>query len=67
MWISTHGISQFWFQTHQNFECPSELVRKAFTSSRFYPHWYLPDEESTLMAWFLRVFILLFAQRRSST
>jgi hypothetical protein len=49
------------------FERASELVRKVFTSSRFYPHWYLLDAESTLMAWFLRVFILLFAPWRSST
>jgi hypothetical protein len=49
------------------FERASELVRKVFTSSHFYPHWYLLDAESTLMAWFLRVFILLFASWRSST
>jgi hypothetical protein len=49
------------------FERASELVRKVFTSSRFYLHWYLLNAESTLMAWFWRVFILLFAQWRSRT
>jgi hypothetical protein len=49
------------------FERASELVRKVFTSSRFYLHWYLLNAESTLMAWFWRVFILIFAQWRSST
>jgi hypothetical protein len=50
-----------------NFERASELVRKVFTSSRFYLHWYLLNAESTLMAWFWRVFVLLFALWRSST
>jgi hypothetical protein len=49
------------------FEWASELVRKVFTSSRCYLHWYLLNAESTLMDWFWRVFILLFAQWRSST
>jgi hypothetical protein len=44
------------------FEQASEWARKVFTSSRFYLPWYLLDEESTLMAWFWRVFILLFAR-----
>jgi hypothetical protein len=66
MGISTRGISQFWFQTHQKFEWASELVRKVFTSSCCYLHWYLLKAESTLMAWFWRVFILLFAPWRSS-
>jgi hypothetical protein len=67
MWISTRGISRFWFQTRQKFERASELVRKFFTSSCCFLHWYLLKAESTLMAWFLRVFILLFAPWRSST
>jgi hypothetical protein len=49
------------------FERASELVRKVFTSSRCYLHRYLLNAESTSMAWFWRVFILLFAQWRSST
>jgi hypothetical protein len=49
------------------FERVSELVRKVFTSSCCYLHWYLQYAESTLMAWFWRVFILLFAQWRTST
>jgi hypothetical protein len=67
MWISTCGISQFWFQTRQNFEQASELVRKVFASSHFYLPWYLLNAEPTLMAWFWRVFTLLFAQWRTST
>jgi hypothetical protein len=67
MWISTRVVSQFWFQTRRNLERASELVRKVFTSSRCYLHWYPLNAESTLMAWFWRVFILLFAQWRSST
>jgi hypothetical protein len=35
------------------FERASELVRKVFTSSCCYLHWYLLNAESTLMAWFL--------------
>jgi hypothetical protein len=50
-----------------NFEHASELVRKVFTSSPCYLYWYLLNAESRLMAWFWRVFILLFAQWRSST
>jgi hypothetical protein len=49
------------------FERASELVRKVFTSSRCYLHWRLLKVESTLMAWFWRAFILLFAPWRSST
>jgi hypothetical protein len=49
------------------FERVSELVRKVFTSSRCYLYWYLLNVELTLMAWFWRVFILLFAQWRTST
>jgi hypothetical protein len=49
------------------FERASELVRKVITSSSYYLHWYLLNAESTLMAWFWRIFILLFAQWRSST
>jgi hypothetical protein len=49
------------------FERASQLVRKVFTSSRCYPHGYLLNAESTLMAWFWRVFILLLAQWRSNT
>jgi hypothetical protein len=29
MWISTRGISQFWFQNPSKFERAGELVRKA--------------------------------------
>jgi hypothetical protein len=47
-------------------ERAGELVRKVFTSSRCYLHWYLLKVESTLMAWFWRVFILLFAWWRSN-
>jgi hypothetical protein len=57
----------FFVSNPSNFERASELVRKVFTSSRFYLHWYLLNVELTLMAWFWRVFILLFAQWRSST
>jgi hypothetical protein len=67
MRISTRGISQLWFQTRQNFERASKLVRKVFTSSRCYLPWYLLNAESTLMAWFWRIFTLLRAQWRSST
>jgi hypothetical protein len=28
MWISTRGVSQLWFQTRQNLERASELVKK---------------------------------------
>jgi hypothetical protein len=49
------------------FEQASELVRKVVTPSRCHLHWYLLRAESTLMAWFWRVFILLFAPWRSST
>jgi hypothetical protein len=45
-----------------NFEQASELVRKVFSSSHSYLHWYLLNAESTLMAWFWRVFTLLFVQ-----
>jgi hypothetical protein len=48
------------------FEWAIELVIKVFTSSRCYLHWYLLNVESTLMAWFWRVFILLFAWWRSN-
>jgi hypothetical protein len=53
--------------TPLKFERASELVGKVFTSSRVYLHWYLLNAESALMAWFWRIFILLFAQWRSST
>jgi hypothetical protein len=49
------------------FERVSKLVRKVFTSSRCYLHWYLLNAESTFTAWFWRVFILLFAPWRTST
>jgi hypothetical protein len=49
------------------FEQASELVRKVFTPSRCYLHGCLLNAESTLMAWFWRVFTLLLAQWRSST
>jgi hypothetical protein len=49
------------------FEWASELVRKVFTSSCCYLHWYLLNAESTLMARFWRVFTLLFAWWRSNT
>jgi hypothetical protein len=65
MWISTRVLSQLWLHPAK-FERASELVRKVFTSSRCYLHWYLLYAESTLMAWFWRVFILLFAPWRSS-
>jgi hypothetical protein len=67
MWSSTRGISQFWFLNPPKFEWASQLVRKVFTSSRCYPHGYLLNAESTLMAWFWRVFILPLAQWRSKT
>jgi hypothetical protein len=67
MWIPTRGISQFWFQTRQKFGWASGLVRKVFTSSRCYLHWYLLNAESTLMAWFWRVLTLLFAWWRPNT
>jgi hypothetical protein len=65
MGISTHVLSQLWSQPAK-FERASELVRKVFTSSRCYLHRYLLYAESTMMAWFWRVFILLFAPWRSS-
>jgi hypothetical protein len=49
------------------FEQASELVRKVVTPSRCHLHWYVLKAESTLMAWFWIVFILLFTQWRSST
>jgi hypothetical protein len=48
------------------FERASELVRKVFTSSRCYLHWYLLNVESALMAQFWRVFTLRFAWWRSN-
>jgi hypothetical protein len=50
-----------------NFEWASELVRKVFTSSCCYLPWYLLNAESTLMAWFWRVFTLLSAWWISNT
>jgi hypothetical protein len=44
-----------------NFEHTSELVRKVFTSFNCYGPWYPLNAESTLMAWYWRVFTLLFA------
>jgi hypothetical protein len=49
------------------FERAGELVRKVFTSSRCYLHLYLLNAESTLMAWFWRVFTLLVSWWRSNT
>jgi hypothetical protein len=66
-WISTRGKSQYWFQTRQNFDRVGKLVRKVFTSSHCYLHWYLLNVESALMARFWRVFTLLFAWWRSNT
>jgi hypothetical protein len=43
------------------FERMSELVREVPTSSCCYLPWYLLNAESTLMAWFWRIFTLLFA------
>jgi hypothetical protein len=48
------------------FEQVRELVRKVFTSSCCYLHRHLLNAESTLTAWFQRVFILLFALWRTS-
>jgi hypothetical protein len=50
-----------------NFERASELVRKVFTSSRCFLHWWLLNVESALMARFWRVFTLLFAWWRWNT
>jgi hypothetical protein len=66
-----HGNSYSWhksvlFSNPSKFERASEWVRKDFTSHRCYLHWYLLNAESTLMAWFWRVFILLFTSWRSS-
>jgi hypothetical protein len=66
-WIFYPGHKSALVSNPSKFERASELVRKVFTSSRFYLHWYLLKAESTLTAWFWRVFILLFAQWRSST
>jgi hypothetical protein len=49
------------------FERMSELVRKVFTSSHCYLSWYPLNAESIMMAWFWRVFTLLFAWWRSNT
>jgi hypothetical protein len=49
------------------FEWASKLVRKVFTSSHCCLPWYHLNAESTLMAWFWRIFTHLFSQWRSST
>jgi hypothetical protein len=49
------------------FERASELVRKVFTSSCCYLHWYILNVESALLARFWRVFTLLFAWWISNT
>jgi hypothetical protein len=67
MWISTCGVSQLWFQNPSKFGTSEWVrIRKVFASPHFYLPWYLLNVEPALIAWFWRVFILLFAPWRSS-